>query len=45
VTATDEFHREGVDELVKENRRITQGEISVKIGILQERVGHIIDIL
>jgi negative regulator of genetic competence, sporulation and motility len=42
--ATDEFHRERLDELIKENRWVTQGEISVKIGILQEGTGYIIHI-
>jgi predicted transcriptional regulator len=45
VTATTEFHREQVGELIKENLRIRQREIAVKIGISQEYVGHIIDIL
>jgi hypothetical protein len=44
VTATDEFHKEWVDELTRENQRTTQTEIAVKIVISQERVGHIIDI-
>jgi hypothetical protein len=28
VTATDEFHKEQVDEMIKENRRITQRQIA-----------------
>jgi hypothetical protein len=45
VTATDEFHKEQVDDLVKENWLITQRQNAVKIGISQERVYHIIAIL
>lgn len=45
VTATDQFHVGKVDELIKDNRQITQREIAAKLGISQERVGHIIDVL
>lgn len=45
MTANDQFHREQDAELIKENQQITQRETSVKIGISQERVGHIIDSL
>lgn len=37
--------QEKVDELIKENQRITQRETAVKLAILQECVGHIIDVL
>ncbi|XP_070617038.1 protein GVQW3-like isoform X1 [Erythrolamprus reginae] len=45
VTATDQFHVKRVDELIKDNQQITQREIAAKLGISQERVGHIMDIL
>jgi hypothetical protein len=45
LTATDEFLKEKVDELIKHNRWITQRENAVKLHISQECVGHIIDVL
>jgi hypothetical protein len=45
VTATDEFRRKKVDELIKDNQCITQRETAVKLGISQEHVGQIIDVL
>ncbi|XP_062819952.1 uncharacterized protein LOC134294064 [Anolis carolinensis] len=45
VTATTEFHKQKVDSLIQDDRRITQREISSIIGISQERVGHIIALL
>jgi hypothetical protein len=45
VTATDQFHREQGDELIKENQWITQRQTAVETGISQEHVGHIIDSL
>ncbi|GFG30795.1 hypothetical protein Cfor_00178 [Coptotermes formosanus] len=44
LTATDEFHKKMVDEMIK-NERITQRETAVKLGISQERAGCIIDVL
>ena len=45
VTATGEFHKDKVDRLIQDDRRITQQAIASKIGISKERVGHIIDLL
>lgn len=45
VTATGEFHKKKVYELIKDNERITQREAATKLGILQECVDHIIYVL
>ncbi len=45
VTATNEFHRDTVDRLIQDDRRITQLAIASQIGISKERVGHIIALL
>jgi transcription initiation factor IIE alpha subunit len=45
LTATDEFHKKKVDELIEDNPRITQRDMVAKLGILQERVGRIIAVL
>jgi len=42
VTVTDEEHRIHVDELIKNDRRITQNRIADIVGMSQERVGFII---
>ena len=42
VTVTDEKHRIQVDELIKNDRRITQNRIADIVGMSQERVGFII---
>ena len=42
LTATDDWHKDKVDEMIQENRRITQREISEELHISQERVGSII---
>lgn len=43
VSATDEKHQKQVDELIQNNRRITQCSIAVQVGISKERVGYIIE--
>jgi hypothetical protein len=43
--ATNEFHKKKVDESIKDNQQTTQRETAVKLGISQECVGHIIDVL
>jgi hypothetical protein len=45
VTATDEFHKKKVGEMIKDYQWITQTETAVKLGISQEHVGHIIYVL
>jgi len=40
-TATDEFHKQKVEQLIKENRRITQSLLSMKLGIGIARVNYI----
>jgi histone-lysine N-methyltransferase SETMAR len=45
LTANDEFHKKKFDELIKDNRQIIQREIFVKLGISQECMGHIINVL
>ena len=42
LSATDDSHKEAVDAMIQDNRRITQREISEELGISQERVGCII---
>jgi histone-lysine N-methyltransferase SETMAR len=44
LTATDKFHKKKVDELIRNNQWIGEREITVKLGISQERVGHVIDV-
>lgn len=41
-TATDETHRNRVDQLIRENRRITQAQLSLRCGISRERVQALI---
>ena len=41
-SATDDSHKEAVDAMIQDNRRITQREILEELGISQERVGCII---
>jgi hypothetical protein len=45
LTATEEFRKKKVDELIKDNELIIQREIAVKLGISEERVGHIVVVL
>jgi len=45
VTAADEFQKKKFDELIKDNEHITQRGATVKLGILQECVDHIIYVL
>ena len=45
MTASDQLHQDRVEELIRGNRRIKQKETAVAIGISQERVGQIIDVL
>lgn len=45
MRANDEFHKKKTDELIKDNRQITQKKTAVKLGISQEHVGHITDVL
>ena len=41
-TATDETHRNRVDQLNRENRRITQAQLALQCGISRERVQALI---
>lgn len=43
ITATDDKHRKLVDDLIQNDRRITQKRIANHIGISKERVGFIIE--
>lgn len=43
ITATDDKHRKLVDDLIQNDRRITQKRITNHIGISKERVGFIIE--
>lgn len=43
ITATDDNHRKCVDDLIQNDRRITQKRIANHIGISKERVGFIIE--
>ena len=45
VTATDEFHKKKFEKMIKDYQWITKRETAVKLGISQECVGHIIDVL
>ena len=45
VAASDQLHQDGVEELIRGNRRIKQKEIAVALGISKDRVGHIIGVL
>ena len=40
VTANDQLHQDGVEELIRGNRRIKQKEIALALGTSKERVGH-----
>ena len=42
LSASDSKHQSRVDQLIRENRRVKQIDISIEIGISQERVHHII---
>jgi len=42
VTVTDEIHRSQVDELIKNDRQVTQNRTADIIGMSRERVGFII---
>ncbi|KMQ82562.1 histone-lysine n-methyltransferase setmar-like protein [Lasius niger] len=42
ITATDDKHRQLVDDLIQNDRRITQQRIANHVGISKERVGVII---
>ena len=42
LTASDDSHKEAVDAMIQENRRITRREISEELGISKERVLFII---
>lgn len=42
LSASDSKHQSRVDELIRENRRVKQIDISIEMGISQERVHHII---
>jgi len=45
MTASDQLHQDGVEELIRGNRRIKQKETVVALGISKERVRHIIGVL
>ena len=42
LSASDSKHQSRVDQLIRENRRVKQIDISIEIGVSQERVHHII---
>ena len=42
---TDDRHQKQVDDLFKHDRRITQKQISGRLGMSKERVGYIIGLL
>ena len=42
LSASDSKHQSRVDQLIRENCRVKQIDISIEIGISQERVHHII---
>ena len=42
VSVTHEKHQKEMDELTQNDRCVTQQCIATEIGILKERVGHII---
>jgi hypothetical protein len=44
LMVADEFYKK-IDELIKDNRRITQRDMAVKLSISQEHMGHIIAVL
>jgi hypothetical protein len=41
ITASEETHQKLSNELTKENRCITNREISLKVGISKDKLGHI----
>jgi hypothetical protein len=45
VTVTDEFHKKKFEEMITDYQWITQRETAVKLGVSQECVGHIINVL
>ena len=45
VSVTDDKHQKQVDELIKHDRRITQKQITGRLGMSKERVGYIIGLL
>ena len=45
MPATDGFHEKKFDNLIKNNRQTTEREIAAQLGISQEHVGYIIDVL
>ena len=45
VSLTDDKHQKQVDELIKHYRRITQKQITGRLGMSKERVGYIIGLL
>ena len=44
MAASDQLHQDGVEELIRGNRRIKK-ETAVALGISKERVGHVIGFL
>lgn len=45
VTAPNKCQMGKVDDLIKNNQQVTQREIAVKLGISQQHMDHIIDVL
>jgi hypothetical protein len=45
MTQTGKSHQESTEEMVSENRLIKQKGTALKLGISEERVGHIINLL
>ncbi|GFO30327.1 histone-lysine N-methyltransferase SETMAR-like protein [Plakobranchus ocellatus] len=45
LSASDTAHREKVDCMIRANRRVKQKEIADEVGILKERVHHIVTIV
>lgn len=42
MTATDDFHQEHVEQIIRGSRRIKQKDITLKLEASEERVGHIV---
>jgi len=45
VSVTDDKHKKQFDELIKNDRRITQKQTAGRLGMSKERVGYIIGVL
>jgi len=45
VTAKLESHQKCIEEMIQENHQIKHKDITLKLGICKERVGHIISLV